>query len=219
MFALVGKFEDDTFLPDTSQLQLLDFGTDFYAMQSFRADGRQIAFAWLFNWEDRKPAGSPYSGEMSLPRELQLDAGGRLLMRPVSELDAACLTFPVAIDRNAGVALDDVPLDLRLTGSLEGTRISATQGGQLSFEIAVSGGRVSVRLLQDDGSIRYDAPCASVTDLRVVYDRGIIEIFADNGAICGTRRNYSNVSPDSLGVTSQAQIALFERRVANQGEK
>ncbi len=66
LYALVGDFRNDRFVPDREELQLLDFGTDYYAMQSFAADGRQIAMAWLFNWEDRKPAGSPYSGEMSL---------------------------------------------------------------------------------------------------------------------------------------------------------
>ncbi|WP_245270527.1 glycoside hydrolase family 32 protein, partial [Rhizobium sp. Pop5] len=72
LYALIGEFVDDRFAPDTPELQLLDFGTDYYAMQSFEAEGRQIAFAWLFNWEYRKPDGSAYSGEMSLPRVLSL---------------------------------------------------------------------------------------------------------------------------------------------------
>lgn len=55
LYALIGQFADDRFIPDTPELQILDFGTDYYAMQSFEADGRQIAFAWLFNWEYRKP--------------------------------------------------------------------------------------------------------------------------------------------------------------------
>lgn len=212
LFALVGDFKGDSFVPDADQLQILDFGTDFYAMQSFEAEGRQIALAWLFNWEYRKPSGSPYSGEMSLPRELSLDNSGRLLMQPVTELDSAWHAHPLAREQNGSFALNDAPFDLRMMGSLDGTRIVAMKGNDLSFEIIVSGGYLSVRLPQDDGKIRYEAECALATDLRIVYDRGILEVFADNGAICGTRRSYTNFAPDKVVVTSAAQFALLERR-------
>jgi len=216
LFALVGDFKGDTFLPDKNELQVLDFGTDFYAMQSFRADGRQIAFAWLFNWENRKPNGSPYSGEMSLPRELTLDADGRLLMQPVREMESAwCSDLQEAAD-DGGFNLCDAPFDLRLNGNLDGTTVVATEGRDLTFEIVVFNGTISVRLPQDDGKISYAAGCGSASDLRVVYDRGIIEVFVGSGAICGTRRTYQSVTPDRLAVKSEARFSLFERREARQ---
>ena len=82
LYAQTGSFDGARFVPDGGGLQELDFGTDFYAMQSFEADGRRLAFAWLFNWEVRKPPGSRYSGEMSLPRMLTLDSAGRVKMPP-----------------------------------------------------------------------------------------------------------------------------------------
>ena len=212
LFALVGDFKADRFVPDTDELQILDFGTDYYAMQSFEAEGRQIAFAWVFNWEYRKPAGSLYSGEMSLPRELSLGKAGRLLMQPAAELDDAWPAHPLARGQDGSFALRDAPFDLCLGGSLEGTRIVATQGRALSFEVSVSNGYLSVRLPQDDGKIRYQAACASATDLRIIYDRGILEVFVDNGAICGTRRSYTNITPNRIEVTSAAQVTLSERR-------
>jgi beta-fructofuranosidase len=99
-----------------------------------------------------------------------------------------------------------------LGGSLEGTRIVATQGRALSFEVSVSDGYLSVRLPQDDGKIRYQAAFASATDLRIIYDRGILEVFGDNGAIWGTRRSYTNITPNRIEVTSAAQVTLSERR-------
>jgi beta-fructofuranosidase len=211
LFALVGDFEGDRFVPDTGDLQILDFGTDFYAMQSFEAEGRQIAFAWLFNWEYRKPAGSPYSGELSLPRELSLDVSGRLLMRPVPELERAWPACSLASEPDGSVLLQDAPFELRLAGKLDGTSIVATQAGALCFKISLSGGHLSVQLPQDDGKISYAAECASAMDLRIVYDRGVLEVFADNGAICGTRRSYTNVAPDRLEVTSPAEFTVSER--------
>lgn len=212
MFALVGEFRHDRFVPHTDRLQVLDFGTDFYAMQSFRADGRQIAMAWLFNWEYRRPEGSPYSGEMSLPRELRLDAAGRLVMQPVRELEATWAAVPLETGVTGTYTLEDAPFDLRMFGDLDRTTITATQGNHLTFEIVVSNGSVSVRLPQDDGTISYRAECASATDLRILHDRGIIEVFVDNGAICGTRRSYKNVSPDRLAIRSRAKFDLFARR-------
>lgn len=212
LFALVGDFRDDSFVPDTDELQLLDFGTDFYAMQSLAAEGRQIALAWLFNWEGRKPAGSPYSGEMSLPRELRLDGAGRLCMLPVAELDAAWPANPVPREPDGSFALSDAPFDLHLSGDLEGTRVIATQQGAPLFGVLVSGGRLSIRLPQDDGTIRYEAELTSATDLRIFHDRGILEVFGDDGAVCGTRRSYINVVPDRVEVTSGARFALCERR-------
>ncbi len=214
LFALVGDFRDDTFVPDADQMQVLDFGTDFYAMQSFRAEGRQIAFAWLFNWEYRKPAGSTYSGEMSLPRELTLDGEGRLLMQPAAELDEAWQADPLGRDQDGSFAVGDAPFDLRVTGNLENTRIVATQRGMPSFEILIVESCLSARLPQDDGKIRYEAKLALARDLRIICDRGILEVFADNGAVCGTRRSYLNVAPDRVAVTSGSEVKLSHRHGA-----
>lgn len=209
LYALVGDFVEDQFIPDSSNLQLLDFGTDFYAMQSFEADGRQIAIAWLFNWEYRKPPGSPYSGEMSLPRELSLSDDGLLCMTPVAELDAA---WPAdALKPESETDLKDAPFDLQLTGSLEGTTIRASQLGSLSFEISVSENILRVTLPQDDGSIRYHADVTGARDLRVFHDRGVLEIFAKNGAICGTRRSYQLIAPDKLDIITDAEWAILKR--------
>jgi len=213
-YALVGEFRDDRFVPVTGELQLLDFGTDFYAMQSFAAEGRQLAIAWLFNWEYRKPSDSPYSGEMSLPRELRLDQAGRLCMLPVVELDIAWSAKVLPRAADGSFALDDVPFELALAGELEGTRIVATQAGAPSFEVLITNGRLAIRLPQDDGKIVYEAPLGAAADLRVFHDRGIVEVFADHGAICGTRRNYGHVVPDRVEVSSAARCVLSERRAA-----
>ncbi|KAA9010009.1 GH32 C-terminal domain-containing protein [Histidinibacterium aquaticum] len=207
LFALVGDFENDRFETD-GVLQLLDFGTDFYAMQSCRAGDRQVAIAWLFNWENRKPPGSPYSGEMSLPRELSVDARGRLCMSLVDEIAEACPAQTIPGEPGGGFHLPDAPIDLSLTGSLDGTRIVATQDGDDSFVISVENGVLSVRVPCDDGEITYSAEIPGARDLRVLHDRGILEIFADNGSVCGTRRSYDNVSPDRLQVETSANLRL-----------
>jgi beta-fructofuranosidase len=212
LFALVGDFRDDVFVPDNPEMQVLDFGTDYYAMQSFAADGRQIAFAWLFNWETRKPAGSPYSGEMSLARDLRVNAAGRLTMQPAVELDAVWPAKAVDPQPDGSFATGDGPIEISLQGPLDGTTLVATENDVGCFEIAVSGGRLSIRLPQDDGKIRYEAPFQGATDLRIIHDRGIIEVFGDGGSICGTRRSYTGIAPNKIVVVSDAGVTVSELR-------
>ncbi|MBX5043928.1 glycoside hydrolase family 32 protein [Rhizobium lentis] len=212
LYALIGEFAGDRFVPDAPELQLLDFGTDYYAMQSFEAEGRQIAFAWLFNWEYRKPEGSAYSGEMSLPRVLSLNEDKiKICMLPAIEVDERYVAIPVAPDRSGDYALPSAPIEIRLSGPLQGSKLVATEGGELAFEVSVAGDILSIRLAQDDGSIRYVAELGGGKDLRLFHDRGIVEIFADGGAVCGTRRGYANIEPDRLEISSSASAQVFEK--------
>lgn len=213
LYALIGEFIDDHFIPDTPELQLLDFGTDYYAMQSFEADGRQIAFAWLFNWEYRKPEGSSYSGEMSLPRVLSLSEDKKkVCMLPALEFDEHYAAIPLITKKTGDYSLPDAPIDIRLSGPLEGSKLVATKNGDLAFELSVVSNVLSIRLAQDDGSIQYVTRLGKGHDLRLVHDRGVVEIFADGGAVCGTRRGYVHIEPDRLEISSTACAEVFERR-------
>ena len=124
---------------------------------------------------------------------------------------------PVPGMPDGSFALADLPFELALAGDLDGTRIVATQKGAPAFELLVTDGRLAVRLPQDDGAIVYEAPLTSAADLRILHDRGIIEVFAGHGAICGTRRNYTNVAPDKVVVTSAARFGMAARRAAAAG--
>jgi beta-fructofuranosidase len=197
LYALVGEFEHDRFVPDREELQLLDFGTDFYAMQSFEADGRQIAMAWLFNWEYRKPAGSPYSGELSLPREVSLDRRGRVCLNPTAEFDALP-RLAVSSELPCCYPLTEGSFEVAISSLPDSLVIEALQGDHMSFKSIYQDGKFIVTLPQDDGSIRYAADIAPGADFRIVYDRGILEIFGEKGAVCGTRRGYRLSSPDKL---------------------
>ncbi len=209
LYGLVGDYANDRFVPHSDDLQLLDFGTDFYAMQSMGTNDQRAAFAWVFNWEDRKPPGSTYSGEMSLPRDLSIDDRKRLCMRPSRAFLSATTATPIGLSPNGSCVLDDVMTNLRLTGPLNGTRILATQNEKPAFEIEVENGIIRARLPRDDGHIAYAAEIGDSRDLQVFFDRGILEIFAEKGAVCGTRRSYLNIKPDRLVIRSQACCEVF----------
>ena len=79
---------------DNTNYGQVDYGKDFYALQSFSdipaQDGRRIWLAWLNNWNyASKIPTSPWKGMMSIPREVKLETHNgqiKLVQKPVEEL-------------------------------------------------------------------------------------------------------------------------------------
>ena len=92
----VGRFNGTSFCNDNPDELILcsDFGSDFYAAQSFNnlpvEQKRCIWIAWMNNWlyADNIPT-KPWRGNMTIPREISLkkiDEGIRLCQSPVKEI-------------------------------------------------------------------------------------------------------------------------------------
>lgn len=187
LYAVIGDFDGREFKP-TATPQVLDFGTDFYAMQSFSANNDRLAIAWLFNWEFSKPEGSDYSGEMSLPRKLSLNEQGRLCMVPFTK---GGLHLNQLSNRSTDkrVAVNGRSFHYELTGELNGITITL-HGADSTIHLAHDGARLVIACPEDDGKIVFASEAVDLKHLLVVFDSGIIEVFANNGAVCGTRRSY-----------------------------
>ena len=79
---------------DSPNYGQVDWGKDFYALQSFSdipaQDGRRIWLAWLNNWNyASKIPTSPWKGMMSIPREVKLETHNgqiKLVQKPIEEL-------------------------------------------------------------------------------------------------------------------------------------
>lgn len=92
----IGHFDGKQFISENSPDTLLwsDYGTDFYAAQSWSdipaKDGRRIWLAWMsnFGYISSTPT-DPWRGSMTIPRELKLrrySEGIRLIQQPIEEL-------------------------------------------------------------------------------------------------------------------------------------
>ena len=84
-----GRYEGDSFTP--RDLHRLDYGGRyFYAPQSIADEpGRRIMFGWLQEGRTRRgQAEAGWSGVMSLPRVVTLDADGELAFAPAPELES-----------------------------------------------------------------------------------------------------------------------------------
>ncbi len=86
---LIGSYDPDTetFTEETDQA--VDYGIDFYAMQTILSpDGRRIMIGWMQNWDTVgiNDTREPWFGQMSLPRELRIK-DGKLYQYPLRELE------------------------------------------------------------------------------------------------------------------------------------
>ncbi len=87
---LMGQYDPDTETFTEEIDQAVDYGIDFYAMQTILTpDGRRVMIGWMQNWDtvgNHNPS-DPWFGQMSLPRELRI-RDGRLYQNPIRELEA-----------------------------------------------------------------------------------------------------------------------------------
>ena len=86
---IIGDLDSETHTLKEQSYQSVDYGIDYYAMQTLLApDGRRIMIAWMQNWDTLayRRNDSKWFAQMSLPRELSVK-NGRLYQKPIRELE------------------------------------------------------------------------------------------------------------------------------------
>jgi fructan beta-fructosidase len=181
----VGSFDGDAFTTETGFIAGVS-GPNFYAAQTFdHAPGnRRILLGWL---SGATYPGMPFTQGITLPLEMKLRrtaAGLRISFMPVPELDDLRIRtrsrkdLSVA-DANAWLAAEtaeliDVALDV-ITGEKVKTVLSV-RGFDIEYDpfsrrLSCHGKRVN--LATENGHLR----------LRVIVDRGVLEVFAGDGMV------------------------------------
>lgn len=227
----IGNFDGSKFTPDQLNYPLyIDYGKDFYAGVTYNdipaSDGRTIMVGWASCWRYANDIPTKgFRGIYAVPRKLSLrNVNGTLVLvqRPVEELDK----FAQSIYTNESVELTNAskPLDsakgsaLDISFTLEtdaaasaGIRVlksgneetiisynaatkmitlDRTRSGDTSFNAAFAG-KDSVNVNPSSGKIHF----------RILVDKSIVEVFADDGAYALTNL----VFPKHIG----AGVELF----------
>lgn len=195
LYALTGEFSQGRFIPDDKALQTLDFGTDFYALQTFRDEEKTLGFAWLYNWASKKTADSVYNGEMSLPRQFTLNDAGQVCMLPVSPPPSCVIQqhehLHACSEGQLQLRLDAwQSFSLQLKGN-EITQLRLTLQGENDQNITLHYNE-NMLTLQAVGldDMRYSVYVDELNELVLFFDAGIVEVFANQGSQCGTRRYF-----------------------------
>lgn len=203
----VGRFENERFVPEWEGPLDVDAGA--FAHLTMRApDGRSLQWAWINEQREQHLIDADgWAGAMTVPRQLGLDARGRLTQAPVPEiarLRQAALTLEPASAgaswRFAGCHLDiearfEAParhkVGVKLLAHADGreqTRVLYwPEARRLSVERAHSSLEPGVR--RQDVHAHLALEPGEDLDLRVLLDGNVLEVFA-NERVCITTRLY-----------------------------
>lgn len=167
----IGQWTGTEFIADDTSTRWLDYGRDNYAGVTFSntQDNKKIFLGWMSNWHYApKVPTDPWRSAMTLPRELSL-RGDRLVQTPINHPDG----FP----------------EFTFTTRDGSVKIYETENRYI--EIGVRNHNLFLDVTNAWNEL--EAPTITEVpvgdrdlDIRVIVDRGSIEIFADGGAISVT---------------------------------
>ena len=225
----VGRFDGTRFLNENPPGQILwiDYGPDFYAVQSFSdvppEDGRRLLIGWLSNWlyAGREPT-APWRTAQSIPLQVRLKRfpeGIRLVQEPAAELRrlrSEPLTLSArglpetnrALASRKGTAWEMI-VDLDLgsaaqaglkirSGASEETVVGVRRDPAEFFVDRTRSGNVG---FHEKFPARHTAPsrrAAGSVRLHVFVDWSSVEVFAGHGEVVISERIFPSARSDGV---------------------
>lgn len=204
-----------------------DFGTGYYATQSFADDnGRRIVFGWFTDFpEMRVEQPCLANGMMSLPRELHV-RDGRLYSKPVSEVYRELLGERLAVHGDGGDMVVTAPgnayyANVHLADDADAIMV-------LAKGVNPQDGRPTELLLQrTDGVTRlvakgtavedvdFDSGITDVRQVEVFFDRNVVEVFLNGGQTAGSMLFQGADGDGELRIASSGKIDAVDARALN----
>lgn len=204
-----------------------DFGTGYYATQSFVDDnGRRIVFGWFTDFpEMRVEQPCLANGMMSLPRELHV-RDGRLYSKPVSEVYRELLGERLAVYGDGGDMVVTAPgnayyANVHLADDADAIMV-------LAKGVNPQDGRPTELLLQrTDGVTRlvakgtavedvdFDSGITDVRQVEVFFDRNVVEVFLNGGQTAGSMLFQGADGDGELRIASSGKIDAVDARALN----
>ncbi|GLH96317.1 glycoside hydrolase family 32 protein [Phytohabitans aurantiacus] len=207
---------------------LVDSGRDFYAPAVLPAPDRTLMWGWT--WEDRGETdvlASGWAGALTLPRELSLDAAGRLVTAPARELHAlrGAATTRV-LGAQESLLLPSGPLDIEIRLHCPPDRpatLALGSGDELTVTVDPATGQVDLRrrVHHADRAARAAAgrvtPHTNVVDVRLLLDGSIVELFLPDGVVFTERLYPASTSHDTVlhvrgAPGTQAEVTAWQLR-------
>ena len=208
----IGEFDGKTFTTD-GKVGLGDFGPNYYAAQTFNnsPDGRTVVIGWMRKSNFDK-VGMPFNQQMSFPTTMELRStpdGIKLFRWPIQEIEILYTKMheftnrpikELAAELN-GIEADlidaSIEFDPKETGNIEWTLRGLKVGYDTDKEQFIY-----------EGSRLAAPPVDGKVKLRVLVDRGSIELFANDGAAVATHYALPDPENRSISVTGNGKVSL-----------
>ena len=199
----IGRWTGTEFIADDTNTRWLDYGRDNYAGVTFSNtdNDKKIFLGWMSNWHYApKVPTDPWRSAMTLPRELSL-SGDRLIQTPVAH--------PQGIP------------EVSFTTQEGSVKIAENENRYV--EIGVRDNKLFVDTSHAWNDL--EAPTLQEipvgdreVDIRVIIDRGSIEVFADQGAISVTNLIFVDTALSAVVPIGEVQgLTAQQLLIAAQG--
>lgn len=214
----VGSFDGHTFTPDRlststdlTDFDWLDYGRDYYAAVSFNdaPHGRRLMVGWASNWDyAHQTPTHPWRSAMSLVRELELvrcpDGRLRVVQQPILPAEGSGVeVFDLSVPSTPGTRTEVVlappegqgasRLTLTVDGDARTISVDRTQSGAVDFHPTFPSIDTAPLL------------GGEVTELRIVVDACLVEVYVDGGLTTLTQQVYPDAALTELRTTSRSR--------------
>ena len=217
----VGRIDYSTGLFIEESREIVDYGFDMYAPQTF--GGTQIFMGWLNMWDRNVPSAKyGFAGMLTVPREVSIK-DGRMYQEPVVSCKEAYKT--TVCDKlcdkvKKGVitikATDLESLDIKMRSGGENYTRLTLNDGEWVFDRSKSGEKIiGVEKDQDSVNGIRRMPCSNREEvtITIVMDEFSVEIFEGGRALSSTI--YPPDDADGLELTVKAASCQYEKADIN----
>ncbi|KYW87199.1 glycoside hydrolase family 32 protein [Francisella hispaniensis] len=214
----IGDFDGKHFIPKTP-LRYIDSAKEFYAPQTFEANGNRYAIGWMNCWEDYKNrAKEDSAGAMSLMRQFRIK-NNRLISYPIDTYKNLRVQHLQSVNFNQSINLPSNLIELNLDFSSDNNwQLDLLEGNQgFVINIHYQNNQILVK-----NSLNEVIDKAFIKDIRsqeisvdIFLDTTSIELFVNKGEESITMRfEATNVMKNTMKVTAVDQedltIKLYE---------
>lgn len=206
-------FQSGYFTVDGDQLsdfEEFDYGFDFYAPQTFTSpDGRRILIGWMGIGDDSYSNPTTELGWqhcLTLPRELSVDGDGKILQKPVRELES----LKKSGKQVDGEAWEGLPFEFNASDFSSEVTVSVS-GAEITWSSET--GVLSLHFTNGEGYGRNERKIKldSLESLKIIADVSSLEIFINGGRYVMSTRFYPEYRQVRVGVTGASAEVISMR--------
>ena len=227
VYYLMGSFNGHAFTPDkTNCIHKMDFGSDFYAAATYvNQEKRNILLAWMNNWNyAEKIPGNNFRGCLTIPRELYLkdiDSEIYICQKTIEELENnICESKEEYTDGK--LELTSNPCIIEITGIRENMNITISNEQSEAFtinynrnenKVTMDRSKCHCEFAETSLNVRSTVLKNPIRNMKLLMDTTSIELFINEGEMCGTMLCFWNNPYQVLTATDRnLQMRLLNRK-------
>lgn len=209
-----GRFEVERFQKDKNSFDELDRGFEFYAPQTFdMPDGRVLLLGWMGTMEKEKEEALPTMREgwvhhLTIPRELRVNAEGKVLQTPALELMRFFREENVVSGKDLTIGRKESFL-LEVLNEHEAQRIRIRVSSDVELKLEDRWFTVErISWLDGKKEIRQVPLPLGLKDLKIIGDHTSLEIFINGGEEVFSLRCFDDDSDRMISLVSSETVTL-----------